>query len=59
MLMADGWSHAYSREKAGFPKAWLRDSKFWPSVARIDNAFGDRHLVCTCPSVEEMAAGSA
>ncbi|MEO1278434.1 MAG: aminomethyl-transferring glycine dehydrogenase [Planctomycetota bacterium] len=59
MLMADDWSHAYSREKAGFPKAWLRDSKFWPSAARIDNAFGDRHLVCTCPSVEEMAAGSA
>ena len=59
MLMADEWSHAYSRERAGFPKAWLRESKFWPSVARIDNAFGDRHLVCTCPSVEEMAAGSA
>ncbi|NRA57827.1 MAG: aminomethyl-transferring glycine dehydrogenase subunit GcvPB, partial [Phycisphaerales bacterium] len=59
MLTADDWSHGYSREKAGFPKAWLRDSKFWPSVARIDNAFGDRHLVCTCPSVEEMAAGSA
>ena len=55
MLMADDWSHAYSREKAGFPKAWLRDRKFWPSVARIDNAFGDRHLICTCPSVEEMA----
>ncbi|MFI4881388.1 MAG: aminomethyl-transferring glycine dehydrogenase, partial [Phycisphaerales bacterium JB064] len=59
VLMANEWPHPYSREQAGFPKDWLRDSKFWPAVGRIDNAFGDRHLVCTCPSVEEMVAGSA
>ncbi len=58
-LMADAWTHAYGREQAGFPVEWLRESKFWPSVGRIDNAFGDRHLVCTCPSVEEVVAGSA
>lgn len=59
LLMANDWPHPYTREQAGFPVEWLRDSKFWPSVGRIDNAFGDRHLVCTCPSVEEMVAGSA
>jgi glycine dehydrogenase len=59
VLMADAWPHQYGREQAGFPKSWLRDSKFWPAVGRIDNAFGDRHLVCTCPSVEEVVAGSA
>ncbi len=58
-LMADAWTHPYGREQAGFPVQWLRDSKFWPAVGRIDNAFGDRHLVCTCPSVEEVVAGSA
>ena len=59
VLMANAWTHPYSREQAGFPKDWLRDSKFWPAVGRIDNAYGDRHLVCTCPSVEEVVAGSA
>jgi len=58
-LMADTWTHPYSREQAGFPAEWLRDVKFWPAVGRVDNAFGDRHLVCTCPSVEEVVAGSA
>ena len=58
-LMADAWTHPYAREQAGYPVEWLRESKFWPSVGRVDNAFGDRHLVCTCPSVEEVVAGSA
>jgi glycine dehydrogenase len=49
------WAHPYPREQAAFPAPWLRDFKFWPSVGRIDNVFGDRHLVCTCPSVEEIA----
>ena len=59
VLMANAWTHPYTREQAGFPKPWLRDAKFWPAVGRIDNAYGDRHLVCTCPSVDEVVAGSA
>ena len=46
------WTHPYSRERAAFPLPWLRDHKFWPSVSRIDSAYGDRHLVCTCPPIE-------
>ena len=47
----------YSRCQAAFPAgSSQKNDKFWPAVARIDNAFGDRHLVCTCPSVEDMAA---
>jgi glycine dehydrogenase len=43
------WGRPYSREQAAFPAAWLRDHKYWPPVARVDNAYGDRNLVCTCP----------
>lgn len=50
---ADTWEHKYSREKAAFPLAWVRDRKFWPSVSRVDNAYGDRNLVCTCPAIED------
>ncbi len=46
------WTHPYSREKAVFPLPWVGKNKFWPAVARIDNAYGDRHLVCTCPPIE-------
>lgn len=53
---ADTWSHGYSRENAAYPAQWLHEFKFWPAVGRVDNVFGDRNLVCTCPSVEEMAA---
>jgi glycine dehydrogenase len=53
MVSRDVWSHPYSREQAAFPRPWLRDRKFWPSVARIDNAFGDRNLVCLCPPMSE------
>ena len=52
-LMAEEWSHPYSRETAAYPVAGLRDAKYWPPVARIDNAHGDRHLVCTCPSLDD------
>ncbi|MFM7813534.1 MAG: aminomethyl-transferring glycine dehydrogenase [Flavobacteriales bacterium] len=51
-LCADEWNHSYSRERAAFPVAGLRENKFWTSVARVDNAFGDRNLVCTCPPIE-------
>ena len=56
-VTASEWTRPYTREQAAYPAPWLRDFKFWPSVGRIDNVFGDRHLVCTCPSVEEMAGG--
>jgi glycine dehydrogenase len=49
------WEHAYTREQAAWPAAWVREHKFWPAVGRIDNGYGDKHLICTCPSVEEMA----
>ena len=50
------WKHPYSREQAAFPAPWVRESKFWPAVARIDNAYGDRNLVCTCPPMERYAS---
>jgi glycine dehydrogenase len=51
-LVAAEWTHRYSREQAGFPAPWTREHKFWPPVGRIDNVYGDRHLVCTCLPVE-------
>jgi glycine dehydrogenase len=51
-VTATDWKHPYSREQAVFPTSWTRDHKFWPSVARIDDAYGDRNLVCTCPPME-------
>jgi glycine dehydrogenase len=55
MVTADAWSHPYSREEAGFPAPWTREKKFWPHVARIDNAYGDRNLICLCPPIEAYA----
>ena len=52
-LMDDDWDRAYGRQVAAFPCAWVRERKFWPAVGRIDNAYGDRNLVCTCPPLEE------
>jgi len=57
-VSADDWSHAYPRERAAFPAPWTREQKFWPAVARVDNGYGDRNLVCTCPPMEEYAADS-
>jgi glycine dehydrogenase len=51
-IAADDWGHPYGREQAAFPRPWVRERKFWPSVARVDNVWGDRNLVCTCPPVE-------
>ncbi|TAK87435.1 MAG: glycine dehydrogenase (aminomethyl-transferring) [Betaproteobacteria bacterium] len=53
--LAADWRHSYSREEAAFPVPGLRAAKFWPAVKRIDAAFGDRNLVCTCPPVEACA----
>ena len=55
-VVSSDWPHAYSREAAAFPLAWVKESKYWPPVGRIDNVHGDRHLVCTCISVEEAAS---
>jgi glycine dehydrogenase len=54
-VCAGAWAHPYTRDQAAFPAPWLREHKFWPPVGRIDNAYGDRHLVCTCPTVEDLA----
>ena len=51
-VVSDSWTRAYSREKAAFPLPWVRARKFWPATGRVDNAFGDRNLVCTCPEIE-------
>ena len=52
LVVADNWTKPYTRQKAAFPLAWVRDNKFWPSVAKIDSAYGDRNLVCACPQIE-------
>ena len=52
VVTADKWGHTYSRQKAAYPVEWLKEHKYWPTVGRIDNAFGDRNLVCNCPPVE-------
>ena len=51
-VVSDNWNMPYSREKAAFPLAWVKNNKFWPSVARVDNAYGDRNLVCACAPIE-------
>ena len=51
-VMSDNWVHKYSRETAAYPAPWLKEYKYWPSVRRVDNAFGDRNLVCTCPPID-------
>jgi glycine dehydrogenase len=51
-VTADSWTHPYSRQQAAYPLPYLRGHKFWPAVARIDNPFGDRNLICACPPME-------
>jgi glycine dehydrogenase len=52
VICADEWKHAYSRQEAAFPLAYVAKNKFWPSIARINNTFGDRNLICTCEPME-------
>ncbi|MCC7053740.1 MAG: aminomethyl-transferring glycine dehydrogenase [Gemmatimonadaceae bacterium] len=54
-VISDAWTHAYPREQAAFPTPHVRAAKFWPTVGRIESAFGDRNLVCTCPPMEAYA----
>ncbi|MAS21269.1 MAG: glycine dehydrogenase (aminomethyl-transferring) [Leeuwenhoekiella sp.] len=53
MLTADTWDLPYTREQAAYPLEYVSDNKFWPSVRRVDDAFGDRNLICTCAPIEE------
>jgi glycine dehydrogenase len=51
--LSDEWNHKYSRYEACFPAEWQKEHKYWPSIGRIDNAFGDRNLICTCPPIDD------
>ena len=55
VVMSDAWNRKYLREQAAFPAPWTREHKFWPTVGRVDNAYGDRNLVCSCPPIEVYA----
>ncbi|WP_340114479.1 aminomethyl-transferring glycine dehydrogenase [Maribellus mangrovi] len=57
-VCADEWAHTYGREKAAYPLDWVRENKYWVPVGRVDNAWGDRNLICTCGSPEEYEAFS-
>ncbi len=50
--VSDNWDYPYSREKAAFPLNWVRENKFWPSIGRVDDAYGDRNLICTCAPID-------
>ena len=54
-MAADAWDHPYTREEAAFPVAGLRVAKYFPPVSRIDAAYGDRNLMCSCPPLEAYA----
>lgn len=55
VVTADEWNHCYTRQKAAYPVEWIKENKFWINVARVDNAWGDRNLVCTCAPTSEWA----
>jgi glycine dehydrogenase len=58
-VTGDTWTHAYSRSKAAFPAPWTHDFKFWPAVARVESAYGDRNLICSCPPTDAYAEAEA
>ena len=58
-LSSDEWKHVYSRVEAAFPKTYLKEYKYWAPVARVDNVYGDRNLVCSCPSMDEYKDAAA
>ena len=57
MVTSTEWMYPYSREQAAYPRPWVREKKFWASVARIDNVYGDRNLICSCPPIESYQNG--
>jgi glycine dehydrogenase len=54
-VTSDAWTHAYTRDKAAFPADWTREFKFWPAVGRVESAYGDRNLICSCPPTDAYA----
>ena len=52
VICANQWQHSYSRETAAFPLEFVKQNKFWPSISRVNNTYGDRNLICTCEPVE-------
>jgi len=54
-VTSDSWDRPYTRQQAAYPTAWTRERKFWPTVGRIESAFGDRNLVCSCPPIDEYS----
>jgi glycine dehydrogenase len=52
VVTANDWSHSYDRQKAAYPLSWVVENKFWPSVGRIDDGYGDRNLVCVCDPID-------
>ncbi len=55
VITGNEWSHTYTRQKAAYPLSWVKNNKFWPSVARVNDTYGDRTLVCACPPIESYA----
>ncbi len=58
-LAADVWEHQYTREQAAFPLPYLKTNKYWAPVARVDNVYGDKNLVCSCPSLDSYKEEAA
>ena len=56
MVTSDNWDFSYSREKASFPLEWIRLNKFWPSVRRVNDAYGDRNLICSCAPIDDYVS---
>ena len=59
IITADAWNYSYSRQQAAFPLAFVKENKFWPSISRVNNTYGDRNLICTCESIESYMEAEA
>jgi glycine dehydrogenase len=58
-VTASAWTHPYTRERAAFPAPWTTEFKFWPAVARVESAYGDRNLICSCPPTDTYVEAEA
>ena len=56
LIASENWDYPYSRQQAAFPRPWSNEDKYWPPVGKIDDAYGDRNLFCTCAPVESYDA---
>jgi glycine dehydrogenase len=57
VTVSDKWDRPYGREKAAYPLKWVTDNKFWPAVSRVDDAYGDRNLQCSCAPIDSYRSG--